>query len=149
VAWVSSRHIAPVESGRQGCDEQIAHDAVRSSPQDGSRSPATLVPMVRSGGRDRSERLVAINRTRWPQSRDARTGALTHAGRSMRDPRGASLAGVVATVPMQCGPRNEIRTFDLSRRRGGVRSSSRTVSGYYIAWPEQAFKRLLARLLKA
>jgi len=27
--------------------------------------------------------------------------------------------------------------------------SSRTVSGYYIAWPEQAFKRLLARLLKA
>jgi len=27
--------------------------------------------------------------------------------------------------------------------------SSRTVSGYFIAWPEQAFKRLLARLLKA
>lgn len=36
-------------------------------------------------------------------------------------PGGHHLAGVVATVPMQCGPRNEIRTFDLSRRRGGGR----------------------------
>jgi hypothetical protein len=51
------------------------HPTALSDPSTGlvAIGPERVVAMVRNGGRNQSERLVAINRNRWSQSLGARS----------------------------------------------------------------------------
>src|SRR5262245_12515582 len=99
-----------------------------------------MLPMVRRGGRDQSERLVAINRNAWSRSigiggrnhsmrargKILSRGTLANAGLSMRI-QGRSSGRGRHDMPKQCEPINDTRTFALVSPGVAADALSRTV----------------------